>query len=146
MTSENVFSNEHSDYWTGACTCHSSAQITRSNLTCFQCYRWRACLFCKHWERTMFKPEMWHRTVRRDATQNQLDCLPVKVGTEASPLQQSLIIFPPDTVTCSLPVIQLIQLYTQLWYSVFVPRGAARHNKVLQSAKRNLPLIFELNG
>lgn len=41
VTSENVFSNERSDYWTGACTCHSSPQITRSNLTCFRCYRWR---------------------------------------------------------------------------------------------------------
>lgn len=63
VTSENVFSNERSDYWTGACTCHSSPQITCSKLTCFQCYRWRACLFCKHQEMSSFRLEVWYWTV-----------------------------------------------------------------------------------
>lgn len=122
VTSENVFSNERSDYWTGACTCHSSPQITRSNLTCFRCYRWRACLFCKHREWSAFKLEIWHWTVRQDAMENQLDCLPVKVGMEAAPLTVAHH-FHSSTVTFSPPVIQLMQLNTQLWYSVFIQQG-----------------------
>lgn len=57
---------------------------------------------------------MWHGTVRRDAMENQLDCLPVKVGMEAEPLLRWLIIFTPSTVTCTPPVIQLMLLNTQL--------------------------------
>jgi len=123
VTSENVFSNERSDYWTGACTCHSSPQITRSNLTCFQCYRWQVCLFCKHWERSPFKLEIWYRTVWQYAMENQLDCLLVKVGMEAMPPTVAHHFY-SNTVTCSLPVIQLMQLNTQLWYSrAFWPHG-----------------------
>lgn len=117
VTSENVFSNERSDYWTGACTCHSSPQITRSNLTCFQCYRWRACLFCKHRERSTFKLEIWHRAVRRDAIGKSIRLFTCQSWNGGRATVTVAHHFPSNTVIHSPRVIQLMQLNTQLWYS-----------------------------
>lgn len=112
VTSENVFSNERSDYWTGACTCHSSPQITRSNLTCFQCYRWRACLFCKHWEWSAFGNMALNSPARRHGKSIRLfTCQSWNGGRATVTVAHH---FHSGTVTCSPPAIQLMQLNTQL--------------------------------
>lgn len=74
--------------------------------------------------------------------ENQLDCLPVKVGMEAAPLTVAHH-FHSSTVTCSPPVIQLMQLNTQLRYSVFIQRALfdrARSGDMVSCSCMGMPL------